>query len=714
MSDDSLKVPKTIEDLEQIRFLTGTIMAIQKYEGSGGTANVLLADSGYGLIEGVEISYKCQEATAGEGEGVSARAFAIADEVLVEWNCTPADVAGTGTGIPAVEELRILGFVDGVPRLCAPTCIAISREEYVFFYNVREGKCFCPVTWPTDHIDAVWSGGIGDAEYRMFKLDSYSYIADFVLAVCKEDMAVSIVDSIIRSDANVVVGDSMVGEVQLPITEGHVHGETNAEVACRLRGQCTGADLPGYCKGRVLTHTGLASAYVMGIPDDGQYPPDYWTYEQQDWEKTYTTTLIQGGVNVIPGGWAAIRTVPRIEYTHYAFYDGFMFHSDSTIGSSWKSVTWPWDSTVCDQYASLGCEGRAQSPWSLQTLTCVFNDKGTTELPFFGGIVAGEETISRPSNLPAGWSELTAPFSPATVPIQPKEAWIIDKTNSTQGVIYGVKEERDWAYHCYDTSVSPHGCRDMECPEGPQKPRYYEGGSYYHGTQTEQVGAATPIVTTYSSGYPAYNIYGFRSTFYTWGEPLFKTHTVAAAESGLHYTEHVYHDLATGAEVSLQDHILDRQFGSMTLTYSRYIEQLELREYETSGCYYYRTVIQNMEETDRECTTQKIEKCYKKGNRISLTGCRSEDELFVFEVHETYAEAWIGGLIPNEDENSFTAKIHSADKDPDNPETIEWAEGRVITNTAPWIRVFLILCAEGQNMNYLMHNQRFRFWYPAE
>lgn len=184
----SLKVNRTWEALgiNRSRFLKGTVT---KINGEDGTLNARIEQGGwtgspvFAPYENIVISYLCQESVNLNYKMSSA--FKKNDSVLIEWYGRDAPIgAETGPEIgeiaPVIEDLRVIGFSDNVPRLCSANVIAIVYRAFVAFYDCASNSNYYPETWPTSMVKNTWEGGTGFNQWIYFELNNSWEMEDFI------------------------------------------------------------------------------------------------------------------------------------------------------------------------------------------------------------------------------------------------------------------------------------------------------------------------------------------------------------------------------------------------------------------------------------------------------------------------------------------------------------------------------------------------------
>lgn len=746
----SLKVEKTFDDLITTRMLHGTVTEVQRPTES---ATVDFGVLGFGTIPAIPISYFCQEDLPNILSGFTA--FAVDDEVVVEWVGGLTIEGEPVGGSPAVEDLRILGFADGVPRECGPNIIAVSQDKWVFFYDCKNGACYDPPSWPTDHVANSWSG----TGYRFFEMDSYSYVADFVAEVAHCPLVVTANNAVLHIDASLVVSDNQYNSASSQITCGGLTESVRATIQCGLKGQATLPTGMAECDVENVVHNGItASAYFCG-----RRPSDAVNrYEKQWWLKTTTYTLNQGGTNLIPGGWDAVVDYDRIKYNNMG--DKRYQYRSHTAGTPWGHPTdgsrpgagcwypYVWvvsgptphfyyncaqggyETDTFDGYRPNWITGEFGTSWSLQNNRGLLNHYESTDVPFFGGSL-GETPLTRPPQLRTDWQEGAPLVTPGNIPTIPDYAHVVDKTNGTIGKVYGIKAGDDWGYDPYESHSGGTTPGDpMDCDDGLWWP-YNPGNRFVFGSSVDQVaGAIAPHITSTTGPFPPDPLhpndpYIYETAMYEWSEPQFHITRIAAAYRGLQYYVVKASDILTGAEIEYKNHRVDREFGVDLKEYSqvnRWWRWYWIKEAgQPDECHFgfnpwyphYDAGRTGGIETNHTCSTQRISQYNQGGNQVILTGGRSEIELFVFETTGSYYDAgWIDGDTPAEDdENGFTGRIFSAVVDPENPGAVEWAEGRVNTDNAVWLYWFLRQVAGAGNSK--MARMRFsfwRFWFPPD
>ena len=161
-----MRIEKTLSELKEVAYLRGEVIRVREFDG---LLDVRFLWPESVDVVGVVVHYGCGD----QGGECAIDAFQEEDLVVVEW--TGGRVDGTGeSGLELeVEDLRVIGFADGLPRECIPPVVAFGRGKWVAFYNLRTRECYVPPGWQywyVDFLDSYWTGvDEGGADYIYFK-----------------------------------------------------------------------------------------------------------------------------------------------------------------------------------------------------------------------------------------------------------------------------------------------------------------------------------------------------------------------------------------------------------------------------------------------------------------------------------------------------------------------------------------------------------------
>jgi len=672
----------------------------------------------YGEVEDIPISYQCQrDPDTGdwpEPEAKSFWAFAIEDQVLVEWN--RVEGVEDWEDVPKKETCRVLGFTPGVPHLCdpvPPVVVLFGRTTgYVAFYNCLAGHCYVPPEYAYNPAVVLntWSGGTGVTSWKYFKIkedEEMGFIADVLRldpskvteltfnAMLNQHDVIKIEDTPTTSIIGPIVpttpwtyGNKLTGSCSSPPSTQKVTWTPHLHSGVSFN--CTGSRLPEpdtTCWLTITEYPGsakymgwrdiLPASWIMKF-DEVEYAPDpakidefynYNTFEWRigdagaGWIDRQSCVVHAPASEDIPG-WEM-----RYGYTYYICGSSFLPHK-----GKFNSLQRRYEDVV---HRIMEARSFATSEWQIEEILCT-GVEGDTNPPEGTGPGANETGIHF---LDWNWDWFPQPggqsFSSTidTVVFDSNAAdgyMILDKTNGTEGYIIGDRIAGDWL---------PLTEINFQVTGNPYYV-FHDSCDSFNLTQWDSIADGTDPV--------------FDGVNWTWIKPKRRMTWLYMEGAGHLINRRVYRNLQTGDEIVTIKDTAWRKLAGLSRIYTQQacwlsanglsgvcipasdwdVESEDDHGYRFTGSHDYNI-------------GEEIRKFRRGGSNLQLTGRYDWSVLCAFKLLYTWTDTWYEYGEPEPAFSGTLVNILAASK-PDNMTSIsEWAEGRVHEDSAIWILEFL-------------------------
>lgn len=645
-----MKSTKSLSDIEALRILEGEVTAVQE------ATNSVSVDLGeYSVIAEVPLSYLCQD-----GDTLySYAAFHIADVVLVEWNVPVVE-----SPTPTKDSCRVLGFSDGVPRLCF-TLIAIYNGDRVAFYNLITGRCQVVSVDPI-MVATTWSGGtVGVDDWAYYKVAGGTTTTAFIDAVLG-DTGEDLVDSAIEGvEATLGVEVDTVSTVGPSEPEWFIDdpayvyepARTYAPAASYAAGDdARPVTQSGYnFKGGYYVHSGYQTALITITDTVAPLLLNGLDIMPEEWVSHYEQTKIECAT--VPGHEARLEVRDYENPGSYTLYSPCCWaappltlpeYDEVSLSSPPTNCTCPvggdgarWNNRCCCNKLSYKDQQVLvdQSFVDFIDPTCFFLGEDGTEITL--PVYTGQPT-------PAA----EALFSKGATQTKFDSHLSISKSNGTEGYLIGKREGQDWNWENRDELTIPGV--------------YYPLRSYITAELTAPIDESPCLGFKYCGTTARIR--------YTW--------TYFSGDG--HKVNHdVYRNMQTGAEAIYK---ADSVYRSVKTVYQEYRAYTTIwyAECEDSQD----TAIGAANVSEEETIT--INKVYWSGEKHILAGKLNQRCLLGVDVKATATSGGWQDLPYSEPARTLvTASLFSAIREESADPASEWAEGRVQWDDSLWIAAFV-------------------------
>lgn len=628
-----MKSTKTLDEIEALRVLSGEVTEVQKATDS---ASVDLG--AYGVIEEIPFAYLCQEIE--EGELLAHWAFEVEDEVLVEWNVPVVE-----TPLPTKDSCRVVGFTDGVPRLCAPkyVLVAIRYKFFVAFYNCEDGRCFVPTGYDTDYIENTWSG----TGWIYFEIKATKSMVEFIDAVMDGtscQASTSAIEDVNESLSTVI---TYIGPTDIEVIASY--GTTTAPL-------CLDNSV------RALTSTGLDHSLTRA------YHSVMWGKLLKMYFYDQSGTLLYNGESILPGGWRLGEDGILVKRSDkLSIYGPYYNWEVGESGSAHDEMCPCWDDlpavddpdcvTIpasiyghsCGSYIGMCSNTRKAVYQGLgrgMFLQRSFAANWQVDKLLYLG--SGETQVSVPTWAWLPGAEISQTFTPAAAVTKFSDTRLLSKSNGTVGYIQGERTGVDWNWGS-ESNFSYEASSSSEEP-------------FFQYRAEERVGAA---VAPYLIG-----------STWRWKNPKMRITSVYMQGLGYQVDQEKYFNVATEEETEF---IKDSVYRKVTAGYKVYTARS--CQIVTDGSS--RRVIEPVVESE-DSFESIIDKFTRSGSELVLDGKRDDNALLAMQLWDTYSGGWKStgtAFTPSES----ILGLYSAARADSTEAGSEWAEGRVNFDASDWI-----------------------------
>lgn len=628
-----MKSDLPLDEIKEMRFIEGQVTAVY---GRTNTVDVNFSPE-FGSVSGIDIAYCCQGG-GGDGSG-GYTAFAIDDTVVAEW-------CGVGETVPAADDLRVIGFSDGIPRCCDLRIMSMNYANYVAFYDCSNGCCYVPPAWDASMVVNSWSG-----DGWIYFLCNPARLTEFIESILGGPQSYTNINGI--EYINPSVTQTLTTINSLSLNDTWTEGTTYAPA-------CNGNEM------RSGTYTGTA---FNGIRSSAYY--DIAMY-MKIYNKSGTIT--HDGQDLLPAGW---RIGSDFIYIADEFYRSMSYTWE--YGETGSAFSIKCHCTICplpeidvDYYTYLPIGlGYNCGPGMYQAGNRTSQYNGLSRGWFLTRDFSVGWKVDQLPYMGSGVTQISIPSWPGLPPVNPNQtvldtatvtrciqARCIAKTNGTVGYIYGERKGVDWNWGL-ESNFSFAGYTDW----------------IFQLTTTHIV---APAVAPTGDNSP---------NGWDWSEPQYRRTYLAMSGLGYQTKRTFYLDIETDIEEEFNQDRADRRVAGYQDTY------------EQRSCWSMIGWNRYCDPTGDDVEThltydEELHKYNLEGKELSINGKKTNDMILVPQLWSEHPGGWQDDGIPASPP-TYLLNMISAARCPEDDPGDEWAEGLVRKDSAGWILAFFqAMCAE--------------------